>query len=100
MWVASYTFSMPLEERNTFLTCYKNTLLNFINESEATLEHHLLDILTVVDETAASFSLQILFGSEENYITFSEAEFPALLKLLNGPLAGKFGYFHTLLKRI
>lgn len=100
MWVASYTFSMPLEEREIFLQCYRSALFELMNESELVAEIHLLDILTVVDETAASLSLQVLFDSEENYLTFSETIFPIALKLLNVPLAGKFGYFHTLLKRV
>lgn len=100
MWVGSYTFSMPLEERQTFLNCYYNTLFEFMKESESVTEIHLLDILTVVDETAASFSLQVAFNHEEKYKNFSETEFPVILKLLNVQLPGKFGYFHTLLKRI
>ncbi|MFT6204321.1 MAG: hypothetical protein ACI9V1_001828 [Spirosomataceae bacterium] len=100
MWIASYTFSMPLEERDNFLNCYKAALLDFINDHEGVSEIQLLDILTVIDPTAASLSLQIQFKTEEEYADFSETAFPVVQKLLNIQLPNKYAYFHTLLKRI
>lgn len=91
---------MPTEERDNFLNCYHNFLKGFINDDENVANMQLLDILTVVDPTAASLSLQIQFQNEENYANFSEQVFPVVQKLLDVQLPNKYAYFHTLLKRI
>ena len=100
MWIASYTFTVPVEERTTFLDYYRSFISEFIEEQESVSEIHFLDILTVIDPSAASFSLQIHFKTEANFEVFAESVFPVILKLLNVQLPNKYAYFHTLLKRI
>lgn len=100
MLLGSYTITLVREESNRFITLYNESLLSILDDSTHTQGVALLAMATEIDPTAATFSLQITFASETDYMAFSEEHFPEILTILTIEFPQQYAYFHTLLRYV
>ncbi len=100
MLLGSYTITLVKEQGSRFTTLYNESLLWILEDSKYTHSAALLAMATEIDPTAATFSLQVTFASETDYMAFSEKHFPEIIKVLNIEFPQQYAYFHTLLRYI
>lgn len=100
MITGSYTFSMDTQIAPSWLLLFNASAKAIIEAHDQVHSHNLLELLTEIDPTTATYSLQVRFTELAAYEEFDVTVFPEILSVLNSGFLNKYGQFSTVLQDV
>ena len=100
MLLYNTTYSIELGNEEDFLAWMKETHLPEVMATELPLEHKMLQLLTEVDNGAATFSVQYIFNNPRKLETFRNTYLDSFKEKIDDRYRGKYVFFESLLKKV
>lgn len=98
--VASYTFVVNKNESKNWFNFFKESISPTLSNSDFVHSFRLLKMLTEIDPSGVTYSVQLDFLNESDFENFNEKEFVKINAEMNALFNNQFAFFATLLKEV